>query len=142
MGFTPSSGDELQSELFVDVASAPAAIRTLVGLHDLMAPVLKISEIRAVAADTLWLSPCYRRNCIAFHFTWVPSWSDVEPVLAQVEKALEPFSPRPHWGKLSTLSGAVIRSRFERIDAFAGLATEWDPTGKFRNEFLDNVLQA
>ena len=142
MGFTPSSGDELQSELFVAAADGPEAMRTLIGLGDRLAPVLKISEVRAVAADTLWLSPCYQRDCIVFHFTWIPSWPVVQPVLALVESALEPFEPRPHWGKLSTLDGSIVRSRFERLGAFAHLQGEWDPSRKFRNAYLDNVLVA
>ena len=140
MGFTPSSGDELQSELFVQRGDAADAMRTLVELHDVLAPVLQISEVRTVAADTLWLSPCYQRDSIAFHFTWVPSWPDVEPVLRQVEDALAPFLARPHWGKLSTLSGDTLRARLPRLESFAALATEWDPTGKFRNPYLDNIL--
>ena len=140
MGFTPSSGEELQSELFVASADAPAAMQTLIELHDVLAPVLMISEVRAVAADTLWLSPCYRRDCIAFHFTWIQSWPDVQPVLATVESALEPFAPRPHWGKLSTLSADVIRSRVERMGDFERLVAEWDPTRKFRNAYLDEIL--
>ncbi len=140
MGFTPSSGEELQSELFVAAVDAAAAMQTLVDLHDVLAPVLMISEVRAVAADTLWMSPCYQRDCIAFHFTWIPSWSEVEPVLATMEAALEPFAPRPHWGKLSTSSGEVIRARVPRIDAFEQLVNEWDPTKKFRNPYLENLF--
>jgi len=140
MGFTPSSGDELQSELFVHRGDAAEAMRTLVELHDVLAPVLQISEVRSVAADTLWLSPCYQRDSIAFHFTWVPSWSDVEPVLSQVEEALAPFAARPHWGKLSTLPGDTLRARVPRLESFAALTTEWDPAGKFRNPYLDNIL--
>jgi xylitol oxidase len=140
MGFTPSSGDELQSELFVDRADAPAVMRTLMTLADVLAPVLKISEVRAVAGDTLWLSPSFERDTIAFHFTWIPSWPQVQPVLAHLESALEPFAPRPHWGKLTTVSGSVIRSRFERLARFATLVAEWDPTRKFRNAYLDDVL--
>ena len=140
MGFTPSSGEELQSELFVGRADAPAAMQALVGLHDVLAPVLKVSEVRAVAADTLWLSMCHQRHSIAFHFTWIQSWPDVEPVLAQVESALAPFAPRPHWGKLSTLGGDVLRTRFERLGEFGELADEWDPTRKFRNAYLDAVF--
>ncbi|MBK5331724.1 MAG: FAD-binding protein [Ilumatobacteraceae bacterium] len=140
MGFTPSSGEELQSELFVASTDAPAAIQTLIELHDVLAPVLMISEVRAIAADTLWLSPCYRRDCIAFHFTWIQSWSEVQPVLATVESALQPFAPRPHWGKLSTLSGEVIRSRVERMGDFERLLAEWDPGRKFRNDYLEEIL--
>ena len=121
-------------------ASSPAGDARPDQLHDVLEPVLKISEVRAVAADTLWLSPCYRRDSIAFHFTWIQSWSDVEPVLAQVESVLAPFVPRPHWGKLSTLDGDVVRSRFERLGDFEQLADEWDPKRKFRNAYLDTLF--
>ncbi len=140
MGFTPSSGEELQSELFIARADAPSAMRALVEMRSVLAPVLMISEVRAVAADTLWLSPCYQRDCIALHFTWIQSWPEVRPVLEQVESALAPFEPRPHWGKLSTLPGAVIRSRVAKMDAFQQLLEEWDPEGKFRNDYLDDFL--
>jgi alditol oxidase len=140
MGFTPSSGDELQSELFVAASDGADVMRTLISLREALAPVLKVSEVRAVAADTLWLSPCFQRDCIAFHFTWIPSWPEVQPVLARMESALATFAPRPHWGKLSTVSGKVLRSRFEQLRAFEKLVDEWDPTGKFRNHFLDDVL--
>lgn len=140
MGFTPSSGDELQSELFVARQDAPGAMRTIAGMAGVLAPVLKVSEVRAVAADGLWLSPCYGRDSIAFHFTWVPSWPEVRPLLAQLEEALEPFAPRPHWGKLTTLDGRTIGSRLQRFTAFAELLGAWDSLGKFRNAYLDDLF--
>jgi xylitol oxidase len=140
MGFTPSSGEELQSELFVAGADAPDVMRTLVAMADVLAPVLKISEVRAVAADRLWLSPCHGRATIAFHFTWIPSWPEVLPVLMRLESALEPFAPRPHWGKLTTLSGGTVRSRVEQFGEFQALVAEWDPARKFRNGYLDELL--
>jgi alditol oxidase len=140
MGFVPSSGEELQSELFVARADAPEVMRALVAMGDVFAAVLMISEVRSVAADTLWLSPCHQRDCIAFHFTWIPSWPEVRPVLTRLEAALEPFAPRPHWGKLTTLDGRTIRSRVERLGAFEQLLAEWDPNRKFRNAHLDELL--
>ena len=136
----PNNGDELQSELFVAAEDGGAAIEALASLGPALNPVLQVSEVRAVAADELWLSPCYRRASVAFHFTWVSSWGAVRPVLAQVEAALEPFAPRPHWGKLTTLTTATIRERYERLPEFAALAAEWDPRRRFRNRFLDELL--
>jgi xylitol oxidase len=57
-----------------------------------------------------------------------------------MEAALAPFGPRPHWGKLSTLPGDTLRARIPRLESFAELAAEWDPTGKFRNPYLDDIL--
>ncbi len=141
IGFTPSSGDELQSELFVASDEAPEAMAILRSIGQFLAPVLQISEVRAVAADSMWLSPCHQRQSIAFHFTWIPSWLQVEPCLATLETALAPLLPRPHWGKLTTITGPVLQTRFERLEAFGELIKEWDPTGKFRNAYLDAILR-
>ena len=140
LGFNPSSGQELQSELFVAAHDGPAALRVLAGMADELAAVLMVSEVRAVAADDLWLSPCYGRQSIALHFTWVPSWPDVRPVLADLERALAPFEPRPHWGKLTTLPAATVRSRHPRLADAEALRTRWDPNGRFRNGYLEELL--
>src|SRR6201988_391406 len=65
MGFTPSAGKELQSEYFVPRAHAVEAILALEKLRDQITPHLMITEIRAIAADDLWMSPCYRQDSIA-----------------------------------------------------------------------------
>lgn len=137
---TPSSGDELQSELFVARADASAAIGVLRALGPSIARVLQISEIRIVAADEPWLSPACGRDVVAFHFTWDPTWEAVRPVLARIEDALAPFSPRPHWGKLTTLPGPTIRARVERWDDVAHQLGRWDPHGRFRNAHLTRLL--
>jgi alditol oxidase len=140
MGFTPSSGDELQSELFVAADDAPEVMRILHSIGHDLAPVLQISEVRTVAADNLWLSPSYQRDCVAFHFTWINSWNEVQPVLAHLEVALAPFAPRPHWGKLTTIGSRELQSRIERLGAFGALLDEWDPGRKFRNTYLEALL--
>jgi xylitol oxidase len=140
MGFTPSSGEELQSELFIDAADGPEAFGTLRELGARLVPALQVSEVRTVAADTLWLSPCYGRDRLALHFTWEPSWPLVQPALELLESALAPFEPSPHWGKLSTISGDVLRRRYERLGAVGQLLDDWDPQGKLRNPFLDAAL--
>ena len=60
--FTPSSGDELQSEYFVARSDGPAALAAVAEVRDVMAPVLQVSEIRTIAADELWLSPASGRR--------------------------------------------------------------------------------
>ena len=137
MGFTPSAGKELQSEYFVPRKHAVEAILALERLRDQITPHLLISEIRAIAADGLWMSPCYRQDSIAIHFTWKQDWPAVSRLLPVIEKELGPFGVRPHWGKLFTLSPSVLRSRYERLADFVALARRHDPQGKFRNAFLD-----
>ena len=124
---TPSAGDELQSEYLVARADAVAALLALEELRARLSPLVLVSEIRTVAADELWLSPAYRRDFVAFHFTWKPDVPRVGELLPDVEAALEPFEPRPHWGKLFATDAQVLRSRYERRRDFVALARRLDP---------------
>jgi xylitol oxidase len=140
MEFTPSSGEELQTEYFVAREQAAEAIAALAGIRERIAPVLQICEIRTIAADGLWLSPQYRRDSVGLHFTWLPDLAAVAPVAGQIERLLEPFAPRPHWGKVFTMAPATVRSRYERHADFVRLAHRFDPAGKFRNDFVAPYL--
>jgi xylitol oxidase len=140
--FTPSAGDELQSEYLLPRGQAATALDALGPLAAELAVVLQIAEIRTVAADDLWLSPCYRRDTVAFHFTWVNDWAAVAPVLARLEERLAPFGPRPHWGKLFSTSPAEVTASYPRMDDFRGLMRHYDPAGKFRNDLLDRYILA
>jgi xylitol oxidase len=142
MGFTPSSGDELQSEYFVPFAGAYDAIMAMEALHERITPHLLISEIRTIAADHLWLSPCHGRACVSLHTTWKPDWAAVVGLLPLIERALEPFGAVPHWGKLFTMAPAVLQSRYERLADFRELVRDYDPDGKFRNDFLRRNIYA
>jgi xylitol oxidase len=137
---TPSAGDELQTEYLVDRADAVAALRAVEGIRARLAPLVLVSEIRTVAADELWLSPAYRRDSVAIHFTWKPDIRHVGDLLPDVEAVLEPFEPRPHWGKLFATDPSVIRSRYDRRRDFVALAHRLDPGGKFRNAFVDRFV--
>jgi len=134
--FTPSSGEELQSEFFVPRAAAPRALAELRSLAGRIAPVLQISEIRTIAADDLWLSPSHGRDSAAFHFTWVKDTEAVLPVVAAVEERLAPLGARPHWGKVFTTPLEQAAALYPRIDDFRRLVAERDPGGKFRNPYL------
>ena len=140
MGFTPSSGKELQSEYFVPHKNAVDAILAVERLQDQISPHLLISEIRTIDADDLWMSPCYKQPSVAIHFTWKPDWASVKTVLPVIERELAPFGVRPHWGKLFTLAPSILQSRYERLSDFKKLVSEFDPKGKFRNEFLAKNL--
>ncbi len=140
--FKPSAGDELQSEYLLPVAHAVPALHALDAIRDCLAPVLRICEIRRIAADELWLSTAYRQESVAFHFTWVADPAAVLPVVAQVEQKLAPFSPRPHWGKVFTTPPEDLHARYERLPAFLTLARRLDPTGKFRNSYTTRNLGA
>lgn len=143
MGFTPSAGKELQSEYFVPRPKAVEAILAVEKLKDQISPHLLITEIRAVAADELWMSPCYQQDCVTIHFTWKQDWPAVSKLLPVIEKELAPFAARPHWGKLFTTEPAVLKRIYEKMPTFVALSKKLDPQGKFRNEWLKrNVFGA
>ena len=62
MGFTPSNGEEIQSEFHVPRHQAEGAIRAVHALAETLRPVLQVSELRTIAADELWMSPQYRQR--------------------------------------------------------------------------------
>jgi xylitol oxidase len=140
MGFTPSAGKELQSEYFVPRRQAVEAILAVERLRAQVGPHLLISEIRTIAADDLWMSPCYKQPSVTIHFTWKQDWSAVSKLLPLIEKELAPFHSRPHWGKLFTLSGAQLRPSYEKLPEFVELSRRHDPQGKFHNEFLNTYI--
>ncbi|MFI5932301.1 D-arabinono-1,4-lactone oxidase [Actinoplanes sp. NPDC051494] len=138
--FTPSSGEELQSEYHVPRARALEAIDAVAAIGAHVSPVLQICELRTIAADDLWLSPNYQRDTFALHFTWIADTDAVLPVVARLEEALAPLDARPHWGKVFTTAPATIRGQYERFADFAALAREYDPQGVFRNPWLNALL--
>lgn len=140
MGFTPSSGVELQSEFFIPQHNAIEAIQAIQKLGKQIGPHLFISEIRTIAADNLWMSPCRNQASVALHFTWKQEWDAVQKLLPLIEQELEPFKARPHWGKLFTMSPKVLSSRYEKLDDFKKMVRTYDPKGKMQNEFLQTNL--
>jgi xylitol oxidase len=141
MGFTPSSGAELQSEYLIPRHHAATAIGAVHALADVVRPVLQVSEVRTVAADHLWMSPQYRQDTIAIHFTWHPDPAGVERALVELEAALAPCQARPHWGKVFLADATTIAPLYERLGDFRRLADRLDPRGAFRNPWLiDHVL--
>ena len=134
--FTPSSGEELQSEFMVPLQHARAAVEAVAEVRELIAPLLMICELRTMAADDLWLSMAQGRDSLALHFTWVRDEAAVAPVVAAIEARLAPFAARPHWGKVFTTERDVLRLLYPRWDDVAALLAEHDPTGKVRGDFV------
>lgn len=138
--FTPSSGEELQSEYLLPRGYAVEALHAVDGVRETVAGVLQICEVRTVAADEQWLSPSYGRDTVALHFTWIADTAAVLPVVRGLEEALDPFDARPHWGKVFTTPAEVLGERYPRLGDFRKLARELDPEAKFANAFVRAVL--
>ncbi|RYG44553.1 FAD-binding protein, partial [bacterium] len=141
MDFTPSSGEELQSEFLIPRQHAVSAIMEIAAMRDRIAPLLHVSEIRTMAADDLWLSSSYGHSAVGIHFTWLPDWDGVSALLPEIESRLATYGARAHWGKLF-LATDRLSEIYERLPDFRRLAEAYDPEGKFRNEFLKRTVFA
>lgn len=139
LDFTPSNGDEIQTEYFVafdDAAPAIAAVRELAAR---IAPHLHVTELRTIAGEPLWLSGSYARDALAIHFTWRNEPDAVARLTPEIEAALRPFAPRPHWGKVTSLGAREVAAGHPRIAAARGIFEELDPEGRFANDYLTRV---
>ena len=141
LAFTPSSGEELQSEYLVPRESGAAAVEALGRIGDRIAPVLQIAEIRTIAADDLWMSMAFERDTVGLHFTWIQDDAAVTPVVVGDRGGAGPVRRPAALGQ-----GVQRRHRrpcaalYPRWADFAALLRRYDPAGKFRNEFMDRYF--
>jgi alditol oxidase len=139
--FTPSSGAEMQSEYLIGPQPCHAAIEVLRRLGGAIAPLVPSAEIRTVAPDELWLSSAYQRSVFGIHFTWLPDAVAVSGLVERIESVLEPFQPRPHWGKVF-VAGHNWSELYPRLPDFRRLVETHDPRGVFRTPFLERTVFA
>ncbi|CAN5273866.1 alditol oxidase [soil metagenome] len=140
LDFTPSSGQELQSEYVVPVAAASSAWRAVSSVAELVAPALQVCEVRAIAADPMWLSTTGGGACVAFHFTWSPEPEAVLSAVTAVEDQLAGFGARPHWAKVFTTSNPALAGLYPRMGDFRRLVSDLDPSSKFGNDLVDGWI--
>ncbi|WP_342357751.1 SMP-30/gluconolactonase/LRE family protein [Nesterenkonia sp. YGD6] len=138
LDFTPSNGDELQSEYLLPREHAVEGLRRMRALAAEIEPLLLISEIRTMAADEQWMSGASGRETVGFHFTWLQREAEVAALLPRLEEQLLPLGARPHWGK--RFATTDIASFYPRVGDFTRLAERLDPQGTFRNAFLNELL--
>lgn len=140
MDYTPSSGEELQSEYLVLRRHAIPALEEIAKLGPQISDYLHVSEIRTIAADDLWMSPFYQEPGVGIHFTWKKDWPSVRQLLPLIEEKLAPFDAKPHWGKLFAMGLDQIEGLYPRLGDFRALMARLDPQGKFRNSFNESKL--
>ncbi|MDN5600399.1 MAG: FAD-binding protein [Brachybacterium sp.] len=138
--FTPSNGEEIQSEYFVAREDLAPALAAVMPLGERIRPLLHASEVRTVAADELWLSPAYQRDSACVHFTWKQLPEQVAVLLPEIEERLAPFAPRPHWGKVFTTAPEQVRAQYPRLGDFLALRDRLDPERVFTNAYVDRLL--
>ena len=138
---SPSWGEEIQTEWFIDREDATAALRALTPVLEQFDDLLTVTEIRAVRADELWLSPAFGRDTVAVHFTWARQPAPVLQAAQAIQATLLPYAPRPHWGKVFDTETFDATARYPMLADFVELITSLDPTGTFRSPFVDRLLR-
>ena len=133
----PGSSEQIQSEMLVPRGRAVDALHILRAMGERIDPHLVTSELRTVAADTLWLSASYGHDVVGVHFTWKKEPNAVDRLTAEIEEKLIPLGGRPHWGKVMHAPAERLATLYPRMGEFRALARRLDPDGKFRNAFLD-----
>ncbi|MXG88313.1 FAD-binding protein [Nocardioides flavescens] len=139
--FTPSVGDELQSEFFVPLDVLGELWPRLVEASPEFRDALQVSEIRAIAPDEMWLSPFRGGPMLAVHFTWVSDLEVVRPALAAAERVLAAYDPRPHWGKVygPWWDTARVAAAYPELPRFQALGERLDPERCFVNRYVERL---
>jgi xylitol oxidase len=131
----PSNGNEIQTEYFVPFDQGVAALQAVRPLRKRLARLLLVSEIRAIAADDLWLSGAYGGPALALHFTWRREAGKVVALVPKIQEALAPLSVRPHWGKVWRRFS--LDPVYPRLADARDLFERLDPEGRFSTERLE-----
>lgn len=135
LDFTPSSGDELQTEYLIPRDQSAAVLAELENMAPRISPMLHVSEVRTMAADDLWLSGAYGRDTAAIHFTWHKDERALD-LLPELDELFAAHGGRAHWGKLHATPPSAYEQRYPHLGDFRALRQELDPAASFANEHL------
>ena len=129
-----------EMEYAIPVEAVPEAVRAVRAL--VRARRWRISmpiEVRAAAADDLWLSTAHGRatGYVAVHRYGLERVGDY---FTEVEAVLRAHDGRPHWGKMHTRTAADLRPAYPRFDDFLALRDRLDPERRFANGHLAQLL--
>ncbi|PJJ71490.1 FAD-linked oxidoreductase [Diaminobutyricimonas aerilata] len=96
-------------------------------------------EVRAAAADDVWLSTAYGRptGYIAVHRYHRQSHREY---FTAVEEVLAAFGGRPHWGKMHGRVQADLAALYPRFGDFARVRDRFDPARVFSSAHLERIL--
>ncbi|WP_193106194.1 D-arabinono-1,4-lactone oxidase [Brachybacterium sp. FME24] len=96
-------------------------------------------EVRRVAADDVWMSTAYGRDTvyIAAHRH---HREEAGPYLLMVQRTVESFGARPHWGKQHWLGASELSALYPRFEDFRAVRALADPDGVLMTPYLHHLL--
>ena len=120
-----------------NVVAAVNGVRSVIKDNDLKIgfPV----EVRFTAPDDIPLSTASGRES-AYVAVHVAKGMDYEPYFCGVEDLMNTLEGRPHWGKLNFQTADVLKTRYEKWDAFQAVRNKLDPNRVFQNAYTQRVL--
>ncbi len=129
-----------EMEYGIPIETLPEALgRVRSFITNLGRPILFPIEVRVSAADDIALSTAQGRTSawIAVH---VYQGTSYDSYFQGVERILDDYDGRPHWGKLHFQNHRTLAPRYPLWDDFAEARAKLDPTGTFTNAYLERVL--
>jgi FAD/FMN-containing dehydrogenase len=96
-------------------------------------------EIRSIAADTAYLSPFYHQDSISVSICG-HKYLNYREFLADVARTLDPFDPRPHWGKIHYMDKQRLQAAFPEYGRFESIRKRLDPSGAFLGPYLSPLF--
>ncbi|HYP48923.1 MAG TPA: D-arabinono-1,4-lactone oxidase, partial [Thermoleophilaceae bacterium] len=119
--------------------AAAALERVLATIERRRLPVGFPIELRVVGPDEALLSTAHERPTayIAVHQY---RGMEFESYFRAVERIMDDYDGRPHWGKRHYQSAASLRGRYPAWDRFAAVRARLDPSGRFANDYTERVL--
>jgi L-gulonolactone oxidase len=130
----------VEMEYAIPVEHIPEAVRRVRELTSMLpTAVLFPIEVRVSAADDIPLSTAFGRTSgwVAVHqYRGAP----YEEYFAGVERIMDDYGGRPHWGKLHGQRVTTLATRYPQWDVFVAARDRLDPDRTFANPYLDRVL--
>jgi FAD-linked oxidoreductase len=120
--------------------AAAEAIRRVVDLIERRRlPVAMPYEVRFTQGDDAHLSTAAGRDTcyIAVHQY---RGMDFDAYFRGVERIMDDYDGRPHWGKRHFQTAATLAPRYPEWEAFQTVRRRLDPDGVFANEHVERVL--
>lgn len=129
-----------EMEYGIPRAAAAEVVRRLVDLIERRRlPVSMPYEVRFTKGDDAHLSTAASRDTcyIAVHQY---RGMDFDAYFRGVERIMDDYDGRPHWGKRHFQTAATLAPRYPDWDAFHAVRRRLDPDGVFTNDYTDRVL--
>jgi L-gulonolactone oxidase len=98
-------------------------------------------DVRFVYKDKSWLSYAYGEDTVTMGcVSRNAATAETYEAFKSIEKVFLKYGGRPHWGKRFVAKDATLSKIYDKWEDFKVLRKEFDPTNKFLNPYLTELL--